>query len=458
MNEVKKLSELGSLVPYKLVRSFIETPDTFSQVEGMVKPEYFDDDPGLAVVVKTIQGFYQEKGKVPNYADLEYYAKRTVKDNGDYRMLYNAYKKLRESKMLDGIDTAAETAVDFIKTQETLRQLANAVTRVKKSGYSVERLTDIIEKLQGIEVGSLAEFEDPALILDRMLSESMGERVGCKISELDDHLGGGLKKGTVGLILAGTGVGKTTLMSAMSIGSAIMGKKTLFIVFEDTKEDIYRKYSSYITGRYSNDFYADSPNHDEAASELRNALKEDKEVHAAWYENLKVIRMRNADTTVDAVKNVIHRLIVQGWKPDVVYLDYLGCLKSSSDDYLAANKEFVTLDRCMKRLESFCQTENFALWVGQQLNREGNTEEGKQNAKTKVQGSFRIVQTASVVIELSRCSFADDYNRINLKVTKGRWCGEKKWECAYMNNGTCQIDLSCGEEADIFDKEEKYDY
>jgi hypothetical protein len=203
---------------------------------------------------------------------------------------------------------------------------------------------------------------------------------------------------------------------------------------------LYRKFYSNLTGRYSDDFYADSPNCEEAENDLKEIMKEEPIIADAFNEHLRVLRLPNGETTVDSIKTEIRKLIVGGWKPDVVYIDYLQCIQSSSDSRLAADKEYITLDRSMKRLDAFAQQENFALWVAQQLNRSGMKE--GDNGQTSVQGSFRIIQTASLVLELFRNRDDFDYNSVSIKITKCRWAALKSWDNASLNNGNCQIDLS----------------
>lgn len=437
--KVSKLSDYGETMPYKLVKSFIESPSNFIQVEPFLKPEYFDKP--LSALVKVVKDYYKDKGVVPGYADIEYYAKANLKKEEDRDMVYTAFKKVKDSKMSDGIDTAADIGIDYIKQQEALRQLKNAEVSIGTSGYDGSRMLRIIEGLQSIDsTGGNAETVNPSEMMQKVFAELSSERVPTGIDEIDAHIKGGLAKRTTGLLLAGTGVGKTTMFTIMALGSATFGHNTLYICFEDEETVLYRKFYSNLTGRYSDDFYADSPNCKEAENDLKEIMKEEPVIADAFNNHLRVLRLPNGETTVDTIKTEIRKLIVGGWKPDVVYIDYLQCIQSSSDSRLAADKEYITLDRSMKRLDAFAQQENFALWVAQQLNRSGMKE--GDNGQTSVQGSFRIIQTASLVLELFRNKDDMDYNSVSIKITKCRWAALHSWDNASLNNGNCQIDLS----------------
>ena len=437
--------KFGEAFPYKLVKSFIESPGKFTEVEGFINPDLFEEcGLGLGDLVKHIKSFYNEKGVVPGYADLEYYIKDRVKDRGDLNAIYNAFKKVKEDKMSEGIDTAAETGIAFLKKMEALRQLKNAKTSVEKSGYDVDRIVRIIDGLQSIENGTKCEFFSPISILDKVFDEKIEETIPTGLDELDRQLKGGTPKGTTNLLLAGTGVGKTTLFSIMACKQVLMGKKVLYIYFEDKDTNFARKFYSVITGRYTSDFFKDSPKFPEAKKEMFDIFAKYPEIKDSLDSNhIRVMRLGNGDTTVDTIKSKIRQQIVTGWKPDVVFIDYLSCIKPSTDGKLSLEKEYAAYERAIKRLDSFAQDENFVLWVAQQFNREGCKFDSAYNRLGSIQGSYRVTQTASVIISLIRnTEDDDDYNRVNLYLDKSRFSELTQWEGIYMNNGTCQIDFS----------------
>ena len=86
---------------------------------------------------------------------------------------------------------------------------------------------------------------------------------------------------------------------------------------------------------------------------------------------------------------------------------------------------------------------NLAIWAEQQTNRDAFKADTANNRIGNVQGSFRITQPCSFILYLSRASDeSGSYNRANLYLDKCRGCQPKSWENIYLNNGTCQINLS----------------
>ena len=135
----KDLEYFGEGLQYRFVKSLIEDPTTFSEIEGYISPDHFSD-PGLQAIVKIMKSFYEEKGKTPGYRDLEYYLKEKVKTQDELNVAYKAYSQVKNEELLEGMGTAAEIGANYIKRQETPRQLENAKESIKNSGFAQERL------------------------------------------------------------------------------------------------------------------------------------------------------------------------------------------------------------------------------------------------------------------------------------------------------------------------------
>ncbi len=437
----KDLEYFGDGLQYRFVKSLIESPSIFVEVEHYLNPDLFND-PGLVSIIRVMKDFYRTKGRTASYRDLEYHLKDLAKTQDSLDETYTAFKKIKdEESLFDGLETAKEIGLEYIKKKEMLHQLDNAKNSVRESGYSPERLTRIVEGLQGIENRGDIECIIPGCMFDEVMDEAKSERVPSGIDILDKQMNGGLGKSTTGLLIAGTGVGKTTLFSIMACGSAIKGNKVLYIFFEDKDTDFCRKFYSCITGLPGDYFHVDSPYKKEAEEAVKEKLKERPDIRDAFFNNVRAVRMPNSETTVEMVKTKIRTLIVSGWRPDVVFLDYIQCMKSSTDNKMSVDKEYATLDRCMKRLDSFAQEEHFALWVAQQTNRDGAKKESNDRIGN-IQGSFRLCQTASAILYLERNHDESmDYTRINLYLDKCRGASLAAWKNAIMDNGTCQIDL-----------------
>ncbi len=77
-------------------------------------------------------------------------------------------------------------------------------------------------------------------LLDHQVSR---ERIATGIGELDDALGGGVRKGSTVLFIGGTGAGKTILASRVALAACKRGERTIFQSFEEAPEELLENVS-----------------------------------------------------------------------------------------------------------------------------------------------------------------------------------------------------------------------
>ena len=439
----KNLHFYGTNFEYKFVKSLIENPSDFNEIYAYLHPGDVEDK-GLQLVIKTMLAYNDRKGRPGTWKELEYAIKDQVDTEEDAKEAKDAFIKAFQSDN-DAMDDVSAIGIKFLKQQEAKRIYGLCSSKLDKDGYTPDGIENAIDLLRSIEKKTQAKYDSPYSLFKQVMSEGPDERVTTGIPQLDRQMNGGLGKGTTGILVAGTGVGKTTLMSYMATMIAAAGYKVLYLYFEDKPSDMQRKVYAAITGLNTNAFMNNNP---DAEIALRNALDECPEFKNALdgKENLRYLKLVNGETTVEELKIQVRSLMKRdGWKPDVVFLDYMSCIQSSSDKRLAIDKEYQTLERAMKKIDAFAAEENFAFWVAQQTNRSGAKGESDDTPEANVQGSYRLLQTASAILYLERNrDYGDDINRANLRLRKCRGGELKDWYGVYLNNGTCQLDLEDG--------------
>lgn len=430
--EKNNLNFMGENGQLRFTKSLIENKTLFLQVYPYLDERLFTDE-GCKIIVKLFKEFYKEKGMTPSYKDIESLIKKTAVTEEDFGMLSETYSKLRSD--LEGQETATEICVNHIKKLKAEEILDKGKTQISKD-YSLTKVEDIIDNLRQLEANNTEGSSSVADIEDKIFSRSLGDKVPTGVFQLDVKMGGGLTKGKIGLLIAGTGVGKSTLASIFCCNAAILDYKVLHIFFEDDKEEIGAKYYAHLTEMLTSSF---SEKGDKEALKGKiwgshpNARK-------ALKENVRLLRLPNGCLTAEDLCNEIRKEIAGGFKPDMVFIDYLSCLQTSSDKHLATTNEWQTFERVAKKLESFATETGIAIWEAQQTNRNGLIAKTAADRMANVQGSFRITQPATIILYLDRVGMQP--NRANLYLDKCRTGELGEWENISMNNGTCQIDLS----------------
>jgi hypothetical protein len=198
------------------------------------------------------------------------------------------------------------------------------------------------------------------------------------------------------------------------------------IFFEDTTKIIQRKHISCWTKIPLNELQA---NRATAISEFKS------------FENrpgkLKLVKMRSDNTTIPKIKQIIRKNIAQGFKPDLVLIDYIDCIQPS--------KNFADINEgqgaVMREFESMLSELDIAGWTATQGNRsaiKAEVVEGDQMG-----GSIKKAQIGHFLVSIAKTLEQKENNTANMAILKSRF-GKSGvvFEDIVFDNATIQIDMS----------------
>jgi hypothetical protein len=139
----------------------------------------------------------------------------------------------------------------------------------------------------------------------------------------------------------------------------------------------------------------------------------------------------------------------EGWRPDVIIIDYFSCIKHSTNTF--KDKTIAEAD-AMRKIKNIALTYNVAMWVMQQTNRLGASGEQK-GSMANVQGAYEATQPVSLWLELARTQEQKHENRADIIIVKCRHAnGDPVFQDIVFNNGLMLIDCTT-ENEDVFDRD-----
>lgn len=229
----------------------------------------------------------------------------------------------------------------------------------------------------------------------------------------------------------------TTLTTSMSIHAATYkseqndfnGFKVMQIVFEDRIKQIQRKHFSKIT-----QVEACNLSKEEYAHYVRNILDNYPE-RDLIQENLRIIRLKSGEKSIEFIEDMIRKHINQGFRPDLVVIDYFECIKLTGPSTMSKwDKE----SGIMRKIEAMANELNVAVWVPVQGNRDSINAElvTMDNAG----GSLGKIQISHIIMSVTRSleDIAENLATISILKNRAGQSGEVI-EGAMFNNGTCTI-------------------
>lgn len=430
---------------YKLVKIFVEDSKFFEDVASIVDQNAFTDSL-LRKFVGIIKDYYSNENVIPSYDMINIMLREKAKTKNDVEEAAELIRKLKFETSLEGYIYVKDIALRFFKQQNLIR-VANKILEIAGKG-DIDRYAECQQLLDDAAMaGQEEDFGyDIYELQDKALSNDYTVSIPTGIDILDETLGGGLDKGKLGLLIAPAGFGKTSFTTAIDSYAATykcdmnnnMGFKVLQIYFEDDDVDITRKHYSRLSQREARFMKRlDKPERDEIAELLNN--HKDKEM---LKNNLRLKHFKTGTKTASDIEIFVKKLINQGFKPDLISIDYFECLAPEKGGY-NTDTEWTREGVTMRKLENMAKELDCAIWIPTQGTKDSmNSPEVVR--MDQASGSAKKVHVAQLILSIARAIGDIDKSRAVIGILKNR-SGKsgKVFDNVYFDNGTCTI--SCSE-------------
>jgi len=341
---------LGHDYQLRLIAQFLTDRKFANSILDIVDPNYFEDQ-YLRVIVATIKDAKVTDDIVPDVGSLEFRLLEDVKDEYQRKYVISQLRKVQEADLNDTLKVQ-DMAMRFCKQQEmrkSMMQVNKIIERGNLEDY--EQVEAIIRK--ALEHGDAKD--DGFNVFDgieHVLVDDFRKPIATGIKGLDEVMDGGLSRGELAVILAPFGVGKTTMITKLANTAMADGYKVLQIFFEDNPKVIQRKHLACSSGYELNSLSL----HKEEIFEIAAKLP---------HENLKLKKFSSDGTTIPMIRQYIRKLIAQGFRPDIILLDYIDCVEPSKKfDDINAGEGSV-----MRQFETLLSELDIAGWTAVQGNR-----------------------------------------------------------------------------------------
>ena len=214
------------------------------------------------------------------------------------------------------------------------------------------------------------------------------------------------------------------------------GYKVLHFFFEDDEVNIRRKYYGYML-----DMDACTLSNPDVRPQAIQLLKENSEIKDMLKNNIIAKRLSSGEVTASEIKNKIKFYIANGFKPDLVIIDYFECLKAEKNEYGNNMDEWSREGVTMRKLESICNDMKIAIWCPIQGTKGSIGAEIVTLANAG--GSVKKTQIGHIVLTLAQTDQQKDEGRLSLFVGKLRAAkiGRTKFNNIKFNNGTCKFNM-----------------
>jgi replicative DNA helicase len=419
----KNFDYLGNTFQLQLLNQLILDKEFAQSIVDVLEASYFDNK-YFKLVVQMVKEYHAKYQTTPNFETLEQIAKAEISQELALKIVIDTIKQIQDAPF-DGSVFVQEKALKFCKQQELQKAMDKAQKIITNGDFeSYDQVESMVREALQVgerETGTLDVFNG----LDDVLNDDYRHPIPMGIDGIDRLLKGGLAKGEIGVVLAPTGVGKTTLMTKIANTAFSMGYNVLQIFFEDNPKIIQRKHFTIWTGIEPDNLSIRKDEVMDKVKEIQNTM-----------ENKLILKKLPSDTmTMSQIKNQVRKMIADGTKIDMITLDYIDCVVPDN----TKNDEWKAEGSVMRHFEAMCHELGIAGWTATQGNRSSISSEVVTT--DQMGGSIKKAQVGHVIITVAKSLQQKEMNLATIAITKSRLGKDGVvFENCKFNNELLEID------------------
>jgi len=419
----KNFEYLGNNFQIQLLNQIVLDKEFSHSIIEVIENNYFENK-YFKIIIQMIKEYHKKYDHTPSFDTLEQVAKSELQQETAIKVVLDTIKKIKNAP-IEGADFVQEKALKFCKQQELQRVMKQAQKIIDGGEFeNYDTLEEMVR--EALLVGS----KDTTMMnvfsnLDQVLDEDYRHPIPMGIPGIDRLLKGGLAKGELGVILAPTGVGKSTILTKISNHAYNLGFNVLQIFFEDNPQIIQRKHITLWTKIHP----------DELSDKKDEVIVKVKEIESTMPNQLILKKIPSDTVTMNQIKNEVRKLIADGTKIDMIVLDYIDCVLPNKD----LGNEWKSEGSVMRAYEAMCHELNVVGWTATQGSRASISSEVVTT--DQMGGSIKKAQVGHVIITVAKTLQQKEMKLATIAITKSRIGDDGVvFENCKFDNGMIEID------------------
>jgi replicative DNA helicase len=419
----KNFEYLGETFQLQLLNQVVIDKEFSNSIMDVLESSYFDNK-YFKIISQMMREYHKKYDSTPSFDTLEQIVKAEISQELVAKIVLDTVKKIKDAPF-EGSMFVQEKALKFCKQQELQKAMEKAQKIISEGDFeSYDKVEGLVR--EALQVGqNNSGVTDVFSDLDSVLDDDYRHPIPMGIPGIDNLLKGGLAKGEIGVILAPTGVGKTTILTKIANTAFNLGYNVLQIFFEDNPKIVQRKHFTLWTGIEPDSLNQHREEVISKVNEIRNTMQ-----------NELILQKLASDTyNMSQIKNMVRKMIADGTKIDLIMLDYIDCVtpeSSSKDEWKAEGS-------VMRGFEAMCHELNLVGWTATQGNRSSISSEVVTT--DQMGGSIKKAQVGHVIISIAKTLQQKEMDLATIAITKSRLGKDGVvFENCKFNNKILEID------------------
>ena len=398
----KNFGYLGTGFQQSLIKAILEDKKYGDQIIGVIENNYFDNQ-SFKFIIQNIKEYYNDYNKVPDYESIALKLKVESSSESQSKVHLDTIESI---KSIDtDIEYVKDEALNFCKQQNLKKELKKIDAIINGGEFeNYKKIEDIIQKAMQVGLPP-EEATDIFKNFELSLENDVRHPIPTGVNGLDNVLEGGLGRGELGVVLAPTGTGKTTLLTKFANTAFNYDFHVLQIFFEDSVPQITRKHTTIWTGVPPQEQFENRDTISPMVEEVQQRSKG----------SLNLMKLPSDSITIGDIKNRIRKFKANGNKLDMLLIDYVDCISPDKGGY---DEEWKGDGAIMRGLETMTGEFDIAIWTATQGNRQSISSEVVTT--DQMGGSIKKAQIGHVVLSVAKTLEQKEHNLATLTLLKSR--------------------------------------
>lgn len=410
-----------------ILKSLLGDGEFFNKTIGILKSDYFKSF-GDQQVFKLIKEYYSKYHQKPQNVSLVAMVK-DVPNEETRKSIIESLKKVSETELNTNTQFMCDETVKFIKSAIFYKGLeVGSDGLMNKDESKMKKAQSIMEEMNKVQIDSDLglDFDD----LDKQIEYYSKREFGIKTQHksLNKRLGAGFLPGTLNVILAAQGVGKSLLMCDLISGMLLDNKNILLVSLEMSQNEMLKRIQSNVFNIDVNSFRDLSKTQGELQGLERpfttkeQVIQEYDKVKASGKCGKLFIKEYPAGSMgASILQDLVDKFYTEkNIKFDIIFIDYLGIMKS---DLMSPNSGLYSYVKSIgEEVRAFAVRNSVPVISAGQLNRGSiNKTDGVDNSA--ISDSLGTAMTSDFMAFLIQNEQMKTNSEVIIKITKNRYTG-----------------------------------
>ena len=317
---------------------------------------------------------------------------------------------------LGDIDSTAQSVIPkFIAREKAIKAAQYIATHANKDDFNLNTPLDMLQGALDVSQGAgeavmgISEYGLPGETNERADVCTLGFS-----PELDIHLGGGIARGELTVLLAPPARGKTSYLCASGARQALAGCKVLHVTLEIPGRRVARRYESTLTGLTVTEMI-DRPN-----AVLAARAQVDKAGGAICIADRSYTSVAPND-----IKALVYQARSDGVDISTVIVDYLELMVPNQSKYMSRREQRHVYGQLGKDIRAMAVELDVRVLTAWQVNREGSNLDVIR--LDHVSECWDIIKHADTILALNQSDKERENNVMRMSVLKQRNNTARPW-------------------------------